>query len=287
MSKLTDILGLFQYDPETDGANTFNITQALNNNWDKIDAWASGIKSTIVGLVPGTRKVNGKALSEDLTLTGEDIKVSGSDETSISSSLSNKAASSLSQITESDLLAWAEKQTLSGAFGVSPSITTEGVPVVGWYHGFLEVKNDGRRITLTESAGQYRTWTNCTSSGKWTKWMQQATATPPQEVPLPLVSGVSELNVATVSKTQEGIILVNAWVGFDRPVIANTETQVAIMPENMRPKKTVGVSAIVNSGDDENLGFARISIDSGGVVRILSDISFSFAVFSIAYPAAN
>ena len=37
MSKLTDILGLFKYDPETDGANTFNITQALNNNWDKID----------------------------------------------------------------------------------------------------------------------------------------------------------------------------------------------------------------------------------------------------------
>ena len=114
-----------------------------------------------------------------------------------------------------------------------------------------------------------------------------ATATPPQEVPLPLVSGVSELNVATAEKTQEGIVLVNAWVGFDSPVIANTETQVAIMPENMRPKKTVGVTALVDSGADKNLGFARISIDSGGVVRILSDISFSFAVFSIAYPAAN
>lgn len=49
MSKLTDILGLFKYDPETDGANTFNITQALNNNWDKIDTWVSGIKSTLIG----------------------------------------------------------------------------------------------------------------------------------------------------------------------------------------------------------------------------------------------
>lgn len=90
MSKLTEVLKLLCYDPETDGNLTFNVTEALTKNWEKIDAWASGIKSTIVGLVPGTRKVNGKVLSEDLTLTGEDIKVSGSDETSISSSLSNK-----------------------------------------------------------------------------------------------------------------------------------------------------------------------------------------------------
>lgn len=37
MSKLTEILGLFCYDPETDGANTFNIPKALNENWEKID----------------------------------------------------------------------------------------------------------------------------------------------------------------------------------------------------------------------------------------------------------
>lgn len=38
MSKLTEILKLFCYDPETDGANTFNIPKALNENWEKIDA---------------------------------------------------------------------------------------------------------------------------------------------------------------------------------------------------------------------------------------------------------
>lgn len=40
MSKLTEFLKLFEYEPETDGVLTFNITAALNNNWDKIDAWA-------------------------------------------------------------------------------------------------------------------------------------------------------------------------------------------------------------------------------------------------------
>ncbi len=83
MSIITDFLKLFKYDPETDGASTFNIKQCLNDNWDKIDAWASGIKTAIAGLVPGTRKVNEKELSADVTLTGEDIKTNSTDNTPI------------------------------------------------------------------------------------------------------------------------------------------------------------------------------------------------------------
>ncbi|KOY67808.1 hypothetical protein [Clostridium sporogenes] len=39
MSKETDYLKLFKYDKETDDfdTTTFNVQQALNNNWDKID----------------------------------------------------------------------------------------------------------------------------------------------------------------------------------------------------------------------------------------------------------
>ena len=37
MSTTTDKLALFKYDPSTDGAQTFNIKQALNDNWDKLD----------------------------------------------------------------------------------------------------------------------------------------------------------------------------------------------------------------------------------------------------------
>lgn len=38
MSVLTSVLKLFKYDPVADKKSTYNITQALNNNWDKIDA---------------------------------------------------------------------------------------------------------------------------------------------------------------------------------------------------------------------------------------------------------
>lgn len=37
MSLKTKILGLFKYDPDKDGASTFNVKQALNDNWDKLD----------------------------------------------------------------------------------------------------------------------------------------------------------------------------------------------------------------------------------------------------------
>lgn len=39
----TEFLKLFKYDPVTDGAQTFNITLALNDNWDKLERWAAEI----------------------------------------------------------------------------------------------------------------------------------------------------------------------------------------------------------------------------------------------------
>lgn len=45
MSTTTENLGLFKYDPNTDGTNTFNIEQALNDNWDKLDAAVSAAQS--------------------------------------------------------------------------------------------------------------------------------------------------------------------------------------------------------------------------------------------------
>lgn len=47
MSLKTKILGLFKYDPDKDGASSFNIKQALNDNWDKLDnEVAARVKTT-------------------------------------------------------------------------------------------------------------------------------------------------------------------------------------------------------------------------------------------------
>lgn len=45
MSSSTTNLQLFKYDTSTDGKEVFSINSALNANWDKIDSFASAIKS--------------------------------------------------------------------------------------------------------------------------------------------------------------------------------------------------------------------------------------------------
>ncbi len=55
MSLKTKLLELFKYEPDKDGAQTFNIKLALNDNWDKIEAWAQSVKTALAGLVPTSR----------------------------------------------------------------------------------------------------------------------------------------------------------------------------------------------------------------------------------------
>ena len=52
MSTTTDKLALFKYDPSTDGAQTFNIQKALNENWDKLDDAVKEILITLANKAP-------------------------------------------------------------------------------------------------------------------------------------------------------------------------------------------------------------------------------------------
>lgn len=47
MSLYTTILSLFKYNLETDKKNTFNFQLSLNDNWDKIDAFAKSILENV------------------------------------------------------------------------------------------------------------------------------------------------------------------------------------------------------------------------------------------------
>lgn len=72
-------------------ADMVAITDSANNETAKRISWAN-IKALLNRIfVPLTRTVNNKGLTSDVTLTGADINVSGTDSTSISTALSNKA----------------------------------------------------------------------------------------------------------------------------------------------------------------------------------------------------
>ena len=61
MSTTTDKLALFKYDPSTDGAQTFNIQKALNDNWDRLDDAVKEILITLANKAPGGFGLGGNA----------------------------------------------------------------------------------------------------------------------------------------------------------------------------------------------------------------------------------
>lgn len=196
----------------------------------------------------------------------------------VRASLSNKAASSLGQVPENDLLTWADKQTLSGAFGINPSITTDGVPAIGWYIGKLDVNAGAKKITLTESNGAHRTWTNTTDAGEWTEWVPQANATPPQEYDLPLAVGISNYATSVYHKNQFNEVSVRVSISATN-AIQNGAT-IATLPEGFRPAKAIDTDA--TSYVSGSSWFAcRLVIQPSGAVQVYWGIGSSSATFIV------
>lgn len=254
MSIITDFLNLFKYDPETDGDNTFNIKQCLNDNWDKIDAWASGIKTTITGLVPGTRKVNGKELSADVTLTGEDIKTSASDETTISSQLSNRLRLPIAIPANADL----NNYITPGMYYCDVDATVESVqncPTTHAFSLFVEIGAASEVVQTLKTwhdGNGYKTTVYVRSKyPEWgAGWQKLATATTPQEFDLPLAEGVSAVSSA-YWKDQFGVV-----TGHFNVLASSSQTGsspvIATLPEGFRPSRQANATAVVSSG--ESLG---------------------------------
>lgn len=182
---------------------------------------------------------------------------------------------------DADLLAWADAQPRTGAFGINPAVTTEGVPAVGWYHGFLEVNQSGRRITLTESSGQYRTWTNCTNSNQWTEWKPLSTATPPQEFDLPLADGITALQPCTYYKNRLGEVTVGGAVAGT----ISQDTIIGTLPVGYRPSKVIERPATIGTGSVRYPG--SVFVNPYGVITITTPASEMAAVFEASFIAED
>lgn len=91
------------------------------------------------------------------------------------------AVSSHNVIQETDLLAWADKQTISGSFLVSPAITTVNVPTNSWFIGYLDIVAGGKRITMTD-LNAYRNWFNVTRENVFSGWREFANVIMTQEM---------------------------------------------------------------------------------------------------------
>lgn len=195
------------------------ITDSEANNSTKRVFW-SNIKEILGGLfVPFTRKINNKALSSDVTLTGADIKVSSSDETSVSTALSNKAGGADHKIKTytdyGDIGLSGTEITVAQIFAALPigsALYTNNSPTscLGAdfrpstvIYGLLLARKITDSSMLLEwhsplnydgrIAGDYTSAYRSLSTTPWSGWAPEATATAPQEYDLPLASNVTKM----------------------------------------------------------------------------------------------
>ena len=204
-------------------SNKANITINVNPH---VVASVDYVDRTFVKL---TRKINGKDLSQDVMLTGEDIPVSEEDDTDMSTALSNKA----------------DKYPVLDipADTSTPADYPQGLSIVNGDGGvYLTVVglNQWRVLQFygAENEGLYYRVNNSGQPVGWTSLLKVATATPPEESDLPLVDGWTNVDRSTYFKTQENVVVLTLSAQYISGAITG-ESHVATLPEGYRPTKTI------------------------------------------------
>ena len=157
MAKYTPNLNLYEIEPETDGAMTFNIDTMLNDNFDKIDTAVAGKADandmipiarggtgattaeqalTNLGAVPASRTVNGRALTGNITITKADVGLGNVDNTADSAKSVASAAILTTARTIRTNLASTTAASFNGSANITPGVT-----------GTLPVANGGTGAT--------------------------------------------------------------------------------------------------------------------------------------------
>lgn len=244
MSLKTKLLDLFKYEPDKDGSQTFNIRQALNDNWDKIEAWAQSVKTTLAGLVPTSRKVNGKALTEDVTLSASDIKMPDSDEdvgaAMAKRPLAKETLTSAGDINEKSAFPYGK----SLVFRTTSSDWDDILP--SYYAAYAKLRSGlSGSYDLWLGASDYRFWFARAGDDAIPSrniWYELARCVAPEVHDLSLYSGYTNLG-CKYFRTQENVVSFAGEVmrtsGF------RADETFAVLPEGFRPDHTIVVPALL------------------------------------------
>lgn len=277
MSLKTKLLELFKYEPETDGAQTFNIKSALNDNWDKIEAWAQSVKTALAGLVPTSRTVNGKTLSADVTLTAADIKMPNSEE-DVGAAMAKRLMANGNVMRQGFI-----GSTVDDMYFASVTGTQNG--------GFLECYKDyARRTQFVISPPTDNTplhaWISQTADGAhWTS-KKLATCETPEVHELPLVNGATAEKSCVYYKTQENLVI--GKLSLQASAAAYQEIPVAVLPEGFRPPQDFPfiVASCARKGVTwEGTGWGRIAPD--GTIFVYQSITWGWVEAQFSFIAAN
>ena len=281
MASKTTNYGLNKHSPQ----DFYNV-EARNENWDKIDEtlaatdptkitakaapadgdgvmiadsadggkakrllWSS-VKTALGKLfVPLARKVNGKTLSSDVTLTGDDIAMGADDAESLRAAMAKRLGYNDNLGTGINLKEHVKYEYLSLDGSKDSELNGSGGCLIlpGWRSGLwgMQMRFDMRWNALF--IRRYRD-----EATLWDDWERLAICAPPEVHGLPLASGFPAQSYAnTYYKTQEGIVHLNFCIFRGESTAFVERETICTMPEGYRPSIVIAVAV---GGDGKTFG---------------------------------
>lgn len=223
----------------TDTLTSDNVQDAI----EEVDGKASSI---------GTDQIqDGSVTADKIGFTGEDIPTSSTDETSISSQLSNlagnKADASKAFVDRTDFIygsileAALTKQP--GTYIVDISATDTPIQGIWYFAKIYDVSITHRIVELYSGANsgyqeKYYTTYNSASEPGWDGWSKITTAMSPQEFDLPLASGFSNGGGGNSVYWKDQFNQVHFLVSVTNQNSLSSGDVIATLPAGFRPSKT-------------------------------------------------
>lgn len=281
MSLKTKLLELFKYEPDKDGAQTFNIKSALNDNWDKIEAWAQSVKTALAKLVPTSRKVNGKALTEDVTLTAADIKMPDSEE-DVGSAMAKRLGSRAKYLDETSIFDYMKSEYNAGHHaGFIHALNCPDIPNgeknwcynVFFFHGEHYVAYALRSYPSIPDVGYVRF---ADSNGWVADWQKIVSANIPEVHNFPLADGYT--GDIIYYKTQENICTVSGCIygTFTK----DSYISIGYLPEGFHSAHVLELPVAASYGVE-----ARCSVGTNGnVTVIIATSGVAYVYLNISFP---
>ena len=210
--------------------------------------WSS-VKTALGKLfVPLARKINGKALAKDVTLTAADIKMPDSEE-DVGAAMAKRAVGTGVLGDEIDL----NDIDISGMYRVQkpkngPYDYGQLLVIHGYGDTIAQVCFDyaANRCAVRCARGLYG------ASPKWEDWTAIALCAAPEVHELPLVSGFpAQFYANTYYKTQEGIVHLNFCIFRGASTAFVERETICTMPEGYRPSTVIAAAV---GGDGKSFG---------------------------------
>lgn len=249
----------------------------------------SNVKAALGKLfVPLARKINGKALSADVTLTGDDIAMGADDAESLRAAMAKRAVKQypktldVHKITIGQLY-WCDEDTANTPYKAGLIGYTQGIALCT--AGSAEEK--WCSIIYIVHAGK-GVWFQYRDQDGWRDWVQLAKCETPEVHDLPLADGWTPLTGdCTYCKTQENIVTVNFRAQHSTTISGISRETVATLPAGFRPTRWISSACALDSGDSGGAMNGGVHVDANGSVIINGFDSYRVVYAQISFLAVN